>query len=65
MVKHFNEELVREEFCQESKITLKTELLRKLRRVDLIKDTKRNCLKRGIEYKSPKNNIFEFITATA
>jgi hypothetical protein len=40
-------------------------LLKKLRRRDLIRDTKRSCLKRKIEYKPPKMNIYEYIVSTA
>ena len=33
-----------------------------MRKRDLIRDTKKNCLKRGIDYKAPTININEFIT---
>lgn len=65
MVKHFSEEVRREELYQVDKIAQKTELLRKLRRRDLVRDTKRSCLKRKVEYKPPKMNIYEFIVSTA
>jgi hypothetical protein len=48
MVKHYNEEVRREELNQVAKINEKVELLRKLRRRDFVRDTKRSCLKRNI-----------------
>lgn len=46
---------------QEDKLIAKAELLRKLRRIDLIKDQKKNCLRRAIPYVKPKANIHEFL----
>lgn len=65
MVKHFNQEVTREEFEQVGKINAKAELLRKIRRRELVKDTKRSCIKRNIEYKPPKMNIYEYIVSTS
>jgi predicted RNA binding protein with dsRBD fold (UPF0201 family) len=64
MVKQFSQELKKEELVQNDKILLKIEELRKLRRKDLVLDTRRNCLKRGVDYVSPKLNINEYLTST-
>lgn len=36
-----------------------------MRRRDLILDTRKNCIKRGVEYSRPKLNINEYLTSTA
>ena len=64
MVKEFSTELRREELNQKDKIEAKAEELRKMRRRDLIRDTKKNCLKRSIPYVVPKMNVYEYIEAT-
>jgi len=65
MVKHFNEELRKDELIQEGKLAAKAEVLRKLRRRDLVRDTKRSSIKRNIEYKAPKMNILEYVVANS
>lgn len=65
MVKHFNEQLRRQQILQESKLLQKVELLRRLRRRDLIRDTKRNCLKRNIEYRLPKMNVNQILEVSS
>ena len=54
-----------EELNQSEKIQAKAELLQKMRRRDLIKDTKKNCLKRNIEFVNPRLNINEYLTQTS
>ena len=54
----------REEINQQDKISAKIEQLRLIRRKELIRDTKRNCIKRGVPYQAPKLNVNEFMVAS-
>ena len=50
MVKHFEQKLRHEEFCQKDKLVAKSELLSTLIKKDHIKDRRKHCLKHNIAY---------------
>ncbi len=55
----------KEELLQEDKLIAKAEILRKLRRRDLVRDTKRSSIRRSIEYKPPKMNVLEYLVSSS
>ena len=65
MVKHFKEEFKSEEICQTEKLQQKAQLLATLIRKDHIKDRKKHCLKKGVEYKRQPITLHDIITSVS